>query len=91
MTQKSRVLLVDEHPLVREWLANLINHQSDLEVCGEAAKRVLEGIRGVLAGKLYLSDRMSMLMARKFNVGHTKPSGSLIEKLSDREMEVFQL
>ena len=27
---------MDDHPLVREWLANLINQQSDLEVCGEA-------------------------------------------------------
>ena len=35
---KSRrtVLLVDDHPLVREWLTNLINQQADLKVCGEA-------------------------------------------------------
>jgi DNA-binding NarL/FixJ family response regulator len=37
MAQKSKILLVDDHPLVREWLANLINQQADLEVCGEAA------------------------------------------------------
>jgi DNA-binding NarL/FixJ family response regulator len=35
-TQKRRVFLVDDHPLVREGLANLINHQDDLAVCGEA-------------------------------------------------------
>jgi len=34
--QKRRVFLVDDHPLVREWLTNLINQQSDLVVCGEA-------------------------------------------------------
>jgi DNA-binding NarL/FixJ family response regulator len=34
--QKRRVFLVDDHPLVREWLTNLINQQADLEVCGEA-------------------------------------------------------
>ncbi len=34
--KKLKVLLVDDHPLVREWLATLINQQSDLEVCGEA-------------------------------------------------------
>ena len=34
---KRKVFLVDDHPLVREWLANLINRQADLEVCGEAA------------------------------------------------------
>ena len=37
MAQKSKVLLVDDHPLVREWLANLINEQPDLHVCGEAS------------------------------------------------------
>jgi DNA-binding NarL/FixJ family response regulator len=36
MAQKNKILLVDDHPLVREWLANLINEQSDLHVCGEA-------------------------------------------------------
>jgi DNA-binding NarL/FixJ family response regulator len=37
MTKKIRVLLVDDHPLVREGMTNLINQQRDLEVCGEAA------------------------------------------------------
>jgi DNA-binding NarL/FixJ family response regulator len=32
---KIRILLVDDHPLVREWLANLIHQQPDLTVCGE--------------------------------------------------------
>jgi DNA-binding NarL/FixJ family response regulator len=35
-TTKQKVFLVDDHPLVREWLTNLINQQPDLEVCGEA-------------------------------------------------------
>jgi DNA-binding NarL/FixJ family response regulator len=34
---KRKVFVVDDHPLVREWLTNLINQQSDLLVCGEAA------------------------------------------------------
>lgn len=33
---KRRILLVDDHPLVREWLTTLINQQPDLAVCGEA-------------------------------------------------------
>jgi DNA-binding NarL/FixJ family response regulator len=42
MTQKkankrTRVLIVDDHPAVREALALRIGRQSDLEVCGEAA------------------------------------------------------
>lgn len=33
---KSKIFLVDDHPLVREWLTNLIHQQPDLAVCGEA-------------------------------------------------------
>jgi len=165
MTQKAKVFLVDDHPLVREWLAALINRQSDLQVCGEvdsaptalqmigrvnpdiaivdlsleegsglelikdirashpdarvivlsmhdealyaerslragargyimkreATKRVLQAIRCVLGGKLYLSDKLAMLMAEKFVEGRPGTAGSVIEKLSDRELEVFQL
>lgn len=36
MPQKIRVFLVDDHPLVREGLTNLINQQPNLMVCGEA-------------------------------------------------------
>jgi len=32
---KKRIFIVDDHPLVREWLANLIHQQPDLAVCGE--------------------------------------------------------
>jgi DNA-binding NarL/FixJ family response regulator len=31
------VFLIDDHPLVREWLAALINQTADLRVCGEAS------------------------------------------------------
>ncbi len=43
---RSRIFLVDDHPLVREWLTNLINQQKDLIVCGEAedAAQALAGI-----------------------------------------------
>jgi len=34
--QPKRIFLVDDHPLVREWLTHLINQQPDLTVCGEA-------------------------------------------------------
>jgi DNA-binding NarL/FixJ family response regulator len=33
---KTRIFLVDDHPLVREWLATLLRQQPDFEVCGHA-------------------------------------------------------
>jgi DNA-binding NarL/FixJ family response regulator len=36
---RQRVFIVDDHPLVREWLANVINQQWDLMVCGESEGR----------------------------------------------------
>jgi len=36
VARKRRVFIVDDHPLVRDGLANLINQQSDLVVCAEA-------------------------------------------------------
>ena len=35
-TAKVRILVVDDHPIVRERLAELIDQEPDLEVCGEA-------------------------------------------------------
>jgi DNA-binding NarL/FixJ family response regulator len=34
--KKAKVFLVDDHPLVREWLSQLIQRENDLAVCGEA-------------------------------------------------------
>jgi DNA-binding NarL/FixJ family response regulator len=35
--RKSKIFLVDDHPMVREHLTALIQREPDLEVCGEAA------------------------------------------------------
>src|SRR4051794_36396116 len=44
--RKYRIFIVDDHPLVREGLSNLINQQEDFAVCGEAedAAQALAGI-----------------------------------------------
>ena len=163
--QKANVFIVDDHPLVREWLTNLIHQQPDFLVCGEAeaaaaalqaikalkpdvaivdislkegsgleliknikancsgvavivlsmhdeslyaertiragargyimkretTKRIIEAIRTVLGGKLYVSERVTALFAKKFLDGHLPTDDSPIEQLSDRELEVFQL
>jgi DNA-binding NarL/FixJ family response regulator len=163
---KKSVFLVDDHPIVRRGVADLISAEPDLEVSGEAsslaeaytivgqkmphialidisldgasglelmkefayrwaslpllaysmhdeevyAERVLRaGARGyvakqsppeellvaihaVLDGKVYLSERMSSrLLGKMVGVGKTiEPEKSPVEKLSDRELEVFQ-
>ena len=47
-SRKTRILLVDDHPLVRRALADLIDEESDLEVCGEAGNlaEASEHLRG---------------------------------------------
>lgn len=162
---KSRILLVDDHPIVRQGLAEMINQEKDLNVCGtaedvhraldaieklkpdlvvadislkgsngiellknikvrfpkmlvlvlsmhdealyavralragaggyimkqEATEKVLTAIRQVLAGEIYLSERMEKKMMHQLVGGRTARTGSPIEDLSDRELEVFGL
>ena len=33
---KAKIIIVDDHPIVRQGLAELINHENDLVVCGQA-------------------------------------------------------
>ena len=47
---KRRIFIVDDHPLVRDGLANLINQQADLAVCGEAEDSA-SAIAGMESGK----------------------------------------
>lgn len=164
--KRTRVLIVDDHPAVREALALRIGRQRDLEVCGEAAdtnealrlvaetepdlavvdislktgngvdliKRIkdrddhirivvwsmhseslyaeralragamgyvnkdqatdtiVEAIRRVLDGKVWLSETMSeRLLQRSVGVGGRETARSLVETLTDRELEVFRL
>jgi DNA-binding NarL/FixJ family response regulator len=165
MAQKIRILLVDDHPLVREWLTNLLKQQPDFQVCGEtgdapealqligstqpdiaivdislasgsgielikairsshaqvavmvlsmhdemlyaeralragaggyimkseATQKVIQAIRAVLHGEVYVSPKVAALMAQKFVGGRAGKTPFPIEQLSDRELEVFQL
>jgi len=54
---KRRVLLVEDHPIVRQGLEQMINHEPDLLVCGTAenAERALEQLASV-APDLLLPD-----------------------------------
>jgi DNA-binding NarL/FixJ family response regulator len=160
-----RVLLVDDHPIVRQGISLLIAQEPDMVVCGEAetvsdalaaiaqhkpdvavvdltlreglglelikdmrvrypkvlamvysmrdesfyAERVLragargyvtkeeggrtviEGIRKVLAGQIFLSEKMASKMIGQFVGGASSSPVDSIHNLSDRELEVFEL
>ena len=57
-----------------------------------ATDRIVEAIREVLAGKVYLSPAMTdKLLHRSVGLGGKKQNQPTIEALSDRELEVFRL
>ena len=163
--QKNRIFIVDDHPIVRKGLAQLINQEEDLVICGEAdnaetalealkkvkpdlaivdislrgidgfeltklirarfdnipvlvismhdeslfaeralrvgargyimkqeaIEKMMEAIRKVLRGELYVSERVSANIVKRFVDGKAEGVSSSEELLSDREMEVFQL
>ena len=162
---RTKVFMVDDHPLVREWLSQLIQREHDMVVCGEAedvhealtkielcqpdiviadislksthglelvkdlqvrnpalpvlvlsmhdeslyaervlragakgyitkqeaTKKILFAIRQVLSGQIYVSEKMATRMLNKLVLGHPKEQSSPVERLTDRELEVFQL
>ena len=52
---------------------------------------VVEAIRTVLQGKRYLSPAMSALLLDRALGGKQAPTSSIVDVLSDRELEVFRL
>lgn len=161
---KKRVIIVDDHPMMREGLAQLIEEEADLTVeaqadsaaealrCVERAlpdlllvdislpdksglelikdvhalhaalpilvvsmhdeslyaervlraggrgyimkqeggQRLMQAIRQVLGGRIYVSEKISSRILENLS-GHRPDSHSPVERLSDREFEVFQL
>src|SRR5437773_2872709 len=52
---------------------------------------VLRAVRKVLAGELYFSERVAAAVVQRTLRDKPLPSRNVVERLSDREMEVFQL
>jgi DNA-binding NarL/FixJ family response regulator len=57
----------------------------------EGGEKFLRAIRQVLAGQIYVSEKMSSRILEIFSGRPTETSSSPVQKLSDREFEVFQL
>lgn len=58
----------------------------------EASERVIQAIRKILNGEVYLSERLGSRMLNTLVGGRSGTlAGSPIEELSDRELEVFSL
>ncbi len=53
-TGKKQILLVDDHPVMRDGFAQLINHEPDLHVCAQAATP-LEAIESLARHTLHLA------------------------------------
>ncbi len=70
MTERIRVLVVDDHAVVREGLCALITARPDMEVVGEAA----DGVQAVLKARLLEPDviLMDLLMPRKDGIEATR-------------------
>ena len=57
----------------------------------EGGKQIMQAVRHVLSGQIYVSPKMSGKILEIFSGRRSESGGSPIERLSDREFEVFQL
>jgi DNA-binding NarL/FixJ family response regulator len=57
----------------------------------EGGQKFLQAIRRVLAGQVYVSEKMSARILENFSDKRTERTDSPVSRLSDREFEVFQL
>ena len=56
----------------------------------EATAKLIDAVRAVLDGKVWLSPRMTERLLARIGQGES-PSSSPVENLSDRELEVFEM
>jgi len=57
----------------------------------EGGKKLMQAIRQVLGGQIYVSEKMSAKILEHFSGHRLEGSHSPVERLTDREFEVFQL
>jgi DNA-binding NarL/FixJ family response regulator len=75
-TKRARILIVDDHPSVREALASRIGRQTDMEVCGEAPdipealRLVSETSPNVAVVDISLKDGNGLDLIKQINYSH---------------------
>ncbi len=57
----------------------------------EGPEHILQAIRKVLAGKVFVSERMAELLLDNMSAGSTRIATSPVAKLTDREFEVLRM
>jgi len=57
----------------------------------ETTKSIFTAIRRVLEGNVYVSERVVNSMARRLSLSNQASTSSPVERLSDRELEIFRL
>ena len=57
----------------------------------EGGKKLMQAIRQVLDGRIYVSEKMSARIIELFSGHRSQAAHSVMERLTDREFEVFQL
>ena len=77
-SHKSKILVVDDHPVVRDGLTSLINHEDDLFVCGEtgeaqkALKLISELKPDVVIVDITLGDSDGIELTKDIKARHAK-------------------
>ncbi len=77
---KTQVLIVDDHPVVRDGLTMIINHERDMNVCGEAEdayqglKAITELKPDVVIVDISLKDSDGIELTKSIKAGHPKLS-----------------
>jgi DNA-binding NarL/FixJ family response regulator len=75
---KTQILIVDDHPVVRDGLTTIINHEQDLNVCGEAEdayealKAVTELKPDVVIVDISLKGSDGIELTKSIKAGHPK-------------------
>jgi DNA-binding NarL/FixJ family response regulator len=75
--KKTRVFIVDDHPVVRDGLTTIINHEQDLNVCGqaddapEALKAIDELKPDVVVVDISLKSSNGIELTKSINARHT--------------------